>query len=155
MEPVEKLTECSVLCKVSLKASDPRSPLDPHPLVVRNAARCRSPGQQHGQGWWQVFFPHRLWMGLRHNGSGTGASLSRRAFSLPRAIRRHFAKYVMMLLPRAVCVCRYPGLRHNGSGSEANLARRAILLLRAIRRHFAKMLLPRAVCRVPLFWIAA
>ena len=50
------------------------------------------------------------------------------------------------------------GLWHNGSGTEANLSRRAILLPRAVRCHFAtyfKMLLPRAVCRVPLFWTAA
>ena len=89
MGPVEELTECSVLWKLSFKPSDPRSPLDPRPLVVHNAARCSSSGQQHGQGWWQVFFPHRLWMGLRHNGSGTEANLSRRACLLPRAVCRH------------------------------------------------------------------
>jgi hypothetical protein len=44
----------------------------------------------------------------------------------------------MMLLPRAVCVCRYSGLRHNGSGTEANLARRAILLLKGHSPTFCK-----------------
>ena len=95
--------------------------------------------------------------GLRHNGSGTEANLSRRAILLPRAVRCHFATYFKMLLPKAVCH-GYSGLRHNGSGTEANLSRRAMLLPRAIRRHFANylmMLLPRAVCRVPLFWTAA